>query len=390
MKKYSIILLIIIYFSFIALGLPDALLGSSWNLVRVDLDVPLGTLGLMTVIVYAMSVISTFNAPRLLRFFQTKKITAISILMTGTSLLLISQVQSFYVMLVFALPLGIGAGAIDVSLNHYLAKHYKASHMNYLHAFYGIGVTLGPTVMAYTLLGNSWRMGYMIVGSLLLIIGLFVFLSFPIWYKEASHDLTTDHTHIPIRVMLKKKGALPSILIFLFYVHVESLLGVWIASYIFIEKGVSYATAALFTTTFYLALTIGRILSGILSHRISSKTLIITGEMFILCGSIFLFIRTDNIYLLFFVVGLIGLGTAPVYPNMMYLNNDFFKRQEISRMMSLQMAIGYMGFGILTPLAGLCFDLVSIKLYPFIILIISITLLFITTRYLFFQNKEIG
>lgn len=390
MKKYSIILLIIIYFSFIALGLPDALLGSSWNLVRVVLDVPLGTLGLMTVIVYAMSVISTFNAPRLLRFFQTKKITAISILMTGTSLLLISQVQSFYVMLVFALPLGIGAGAIDVSLNHYLAKHYKASHMNYLHAFYGIGVTLGPTVMAYTLLGDSWRMGYMIVGSLLLIIGLFVFLSFPIWYKEASHDLTTDHTHIPIRVMLKKKGALPSILIFLFYVHVESLLGVWIASYIFIEKGVSYATAALFTTTFYLALTIGRILSGILSHRISSKTLIITGEMFILCGSIFLFIRTDNIYLLFFVVGFIGLGTAPVYPNMMYLNNDFFKRQEISRMMSLQMAIGYMGFGVLTPLAGLCFDLVSIKLYPFIILIISITLLFITTRYLFFQNKEIG
>lgn len=229
MKKYSIILLIIIYLSFIALGLPDALLGSSWNLVRVDLDVPLGTLGLMTVLVYIMSIISTFNAPRLLRLFQTKKITAISILMTGLALLMISQVESFYAMLIFALPLGIGAGAIDVSLNHYLAKHYKASHMNYLHAFYGIGVTLGPSVMAYTLLGDSWRIGYIIVGGVLLFIGLSVFISFPIWHKEEAHDLVSDHTHIPIKTMLKRKGALNSILIFLFYVHIESLLGVWIA-----------------------------------------------------------------------------------------------------------------------------------------------------------------
>ncbi|PKK93170.1 MAG: hypothetical protein CVV61_06025 [Tenericutes bacterium HGW-Tenericutes-6] len=388
MKKYAVMLLIIIYLSFIALGLPDALLGSSWNLVRKDLNVSLGTLGIMTVVVYIMSILSTFNAPRLLRLLQTKKITAISVLFTGVALLSISQIQSFYTMLFFALPLGVGAGAIDVSLNHYLAKHYKASHMNYLHAFYGIGVTLGPSIMAYTLLGNSWRLGYMIVGSILLMIALIIFLSFPIWLKEEEHSRKSDHEHIPIKSMLKSKGSITSIMIFLFYVHIESLLGVWIASYIFIEKYVSYATAALFTTAFYLSLTVGRLLSGFLSHKISSRMLIMIGEVFILVGGILLFINTSNMVILFFTVGLIGLGTAPVYPNMMYLNNEHFKRHEVSRMMSLQMAIGYMGFGILTPLAGLFFDHVSIVYYPLFVLGISFILIIMTSRYLFFQNKE--
>ncbi|MDX9692431.1 MAG: MFS transporter, partial [Acholeplasmataceae bacterium] len=148
MKKKAILLLIVIYISFIALGLPDALLGSAWNYIRSDLKVSLGTLGIMTFIVYLMSIIATYNAPRLLRFFETKKITFISVFLTGVALVIMSQVTSFYQMLFFALPLGMGAGAIDVSLNHYLAKNYQARHMSYLHSFYGIGVTVGPTIMA--------------------------------------------------------------------------------------------------------------------------------------------------------------------------------------------------------------------------------------------------
>ena len=127
MKKYrSILLLVIIYITFIALGLPDALLGSGWNLIRSDLNISLETLGVMTVTVYVMSILATFNAPRILRWLETKWITFISVLMTGVALILLSQVSAFYQMLFFALPLGVGAGAIDVSLNHYLASHYQA------------------------------------------------------------------------------------------------------------------------------------------------------------------------------------------------------------------------------------------------------------------------
>jgi len=367
---YAFLLLAIIYVSFIALGLPDALLGSAWNLVRIDLNVPLGTLGLMTVVVYIMSIISTYNAPRLLRLFQTKWITFVSIAFTGVALILLSQVTAFYQMLFFALPLGMGAGAIDVSLNHYLAKNYKASHMSYLHSFYGVGVTAGPSIMAYTLNLNSWRMGYIIVGSILLVIALMVFVSFKLWHEESVVE-KEQHEHIPLRVAFKIKGALNSMFIFLFYVHIESLLGVWIASYIFIEKGVTAPVAALFATTYYLGLTIGRLLSGFLSKLLTPHQLIYIGIGLIFTGAIFLLFNVQFEAFYFVVVGLLGLGSGPIYPNMMFTNNSHFEPKELSKIISLQMVIGYMGFGIMTPLAGLLFDRTSIAFYPYVLIFSS-------------------
>lgn len=378
---YSFLLLAIIYASFIALGLPDALLGSAWNLVRTDLEVPLGTLGLMTVVVYIMSIISTYNAPRLLRLFQTKWITFISITFTGLALILLSQVSAFYQMLFFAIPLGMGAGAIDVSLNHYLAKNYKASHMSYLHSFYGIGVTAGPTIMAYTLNLNSWRMGYIIVGSILLVIALLVLSSFKLWEKESDIEKEA-HEHIPLKVAFKIKGALNSMLIFLFYVHIESLLGVWIASYIYIEKGVSAPVAALFATTYYLGLTVGRLLSGFLAKRLTPHQLIYGGIAFIVISAILLLFNIKFEAYYFVVVGLLGVGSGPIYPNMMFVNNTHFKSKELSKIISLQMVIGYMGFGIMTPLAGLLFDRTSIAFYPLVLMVASAILAILTMRYI--------
>lgn len=387
MRKQAYLLLIVIYIAFIALGLPDALLGSSWNLVREDLRISLGSLGLMTVVTYVMSTLSTFNAPRLLRHFSTKKIVFISVMMTSMSLLIMSQVNSFYAMVLFAIPLGAGAGAIDVSLNHYLAKHYKASHMNYLHSFYGIGITLGPTIMALTLKEESWRLGYIIVGFILFIISLVILFSMKLWHQESKSVTAEEHEHIPLKTMLKKRGSSNSILIFLLYVHLESLIGVWIASYIFIEKGVSYSTAALFTTIYFLGLTVGRILSGFASHKMRSKHLILIGEFIVGMSITLLILNPFNHLIIFYIiVFLFGLGTAPIYPNMMYLNNDVFKREEISRMMSLQMGIGYIGFGLLTPLAGLFFDLVSMTYYPYFILLV--TLLLVTLTIYYFRHKN--
>ena len=378
---YAFLLLAVIYVSFIALGLPDALLGSAWNLVRVDLNVPLDTLGLMTVVVYIMSIISTYNAPRLLRLFQTKWITFVSISFTGLALILLSQVGAFYQMLFFAIPLGMGAGAIDVSLNHYLAKNHKASHMSYLHSFYGIGVTVGPTIMAYTLSVNSWRMGYIIVGSILLFIALLVFISFKLWQKESETE-KEHHEHIPLKVALKIKGGLNSMFIFLFYVHIESLLGVWIASYIFIEKGVEAPIAALFATTYYLGLTAGRLLSGFLSKILTPHQLIYIGVGLILAGAILLLFNVQFEAFYFIVIGLLGLGSGPIYPNMMFINNTHFKPSELSKIISLQMVIGYMGFGILTPLAGLLFGRTSIAYYPYVLITSSLILVLLTVRYI--------
>jgi len=374
MKFKYLALLAVIYIAFIALGLPDALLGASWSLVRMELGTSLGTLGIMTFIVYLMSIVSTYNAPRLLKYLETKKIVLFSIM-------LMSRVDYFYQLLFFAIPLGMGAGAIDVSLNHYLAVNYKAHHMNYLHSFYGVGVTLGPTIMSYTLSQNSWRLGYVIVGLILLGISLIMLLSFPLWKMESREDRDDQHHHITLKEILKTKGAVESILIFLFYVHFESLGGVWIASYFFIERGVSYATAALFTTAFYLMFTIGRLLSGLLSMKIKPTVLIKVGEMLMLTAGILMLIEFDALWVYFIVVGILGLGAAPIYPNMMFMNSMHFEKRKLSKIMSLQMAIGYMGFGLLTPLAGMIFDLTTIAIYPIFLVGVSTVLIYITYRF---------
>jgi len=381
MKFKYLALLAVIYIAFIALGLPDALLGSSWSMVRMELGTSLGTLGIMTFIVYLMSILATYNAPRLLKHLETKKIVLFSIMFTGISLVVMSRVDYFYQLLFFAIPLGMGAGAIDVSLNHYLAVNYKAKHMNYLHSFYGVGVTLGPTIMSYTLSQNSWRLGYVIVGSILLGISLIMLFSFPLWKFESKEEREDQHNHITLKEILKTKGAVESILIFLFYVHFESLGGVWVASYFFIERGVSYATAALFTTSFYLMFTIGRLLSGLLSIKIKPNMLIKIGEAMMLVAGVLMLIEFDALWIYFIVVGILGLGAAPIYPNMMFMNSENFEKRKLSKIMSLQMAIGYMGFGLLTPLAGMVFDLTTISIYPFFMIGVSAILIYITYRF---------
>ena len=383
MKTKAFILLFVIYLAFIALGLPDAIIGAAWSLMRSDLRVSLGALSLVSLLTYLMSLLATLNAPRLLRILQTKKVTVLSILFTGMALLLMSQVNHFYQLLFLAMPLGIGAGAIDVSLNHYMAKHYKASHMNYLHSFYGVGVTLGPAIIAYTLTDQSWRLGFMIIGGILLVIAMMILSSFKLWNNEDPTDRQNDHAPIALKSMLKSKGMRLSIVIFLLYVHIETLAGIWIASYFYIEKSVSYSGAALFTTTFYLALTLGRLLSGLLSHKRSAKFLVLFGSALIIIGALLLILnRFENLLIYYGIVFIIGLGCAPVYPNMMFLNNTYFTPAQLSKVISLQMAVGYIGFGLLTPFAGLIFDRFSIVIYPYWIGAISVLTFLFILRYL--------
>ncbi len=388
MKRKHVMLLFVIYLTFIALGLPDAVLNASWNLVREDLSMPLGALGGVTLIIYILSILSTYNAPRIMRIMQTKSIVWISILLTSFSLIAIAFAENFVQILIFGIPLGAGAGAIDVTLNHYLARNYQARHMNYLHSFFGLGVTLGPAVMAYALNENRWRIGFLIIGLILFGIALITLCSFRLWKQEETHERNDDHTHVPLQTVIRQKGIVQSIIIFLLYVHVESLVGVWIASYAFIDKGVDYAMAALFVTFFYLALTIGRFSSGLLSRMLTPKQLIIGGEVIMILAGSLIFIQDMQIGYYAVLVAFLGLGCAPIFPNMMFLNAVTFDKRLMSRIMSLQMAIGYLGFGVLTPLVGIVFDRFDISLFPWFITAGSVSLFFLTRAHIASNDKN--
>lgn len=375
-----IILVGVIYLTFIALGLPDALLGSAWNQARVDLNQPIGSIGLVTFVMYMMTIFSTFLGPNLIAQFPTKTITFVSVLLTGSALILMSQVETFVLLVALAIPLGLGAGAIDMSLNHYVAVKLNASHMSYLHSFYGIGVASGPFVMAFALSLYTWRVGMILVGGILLFIALMIFLSLPVWPDDIEDTL--DPPDISMARALKARGVKRSILIFTLAVHVESFMGLFVATYAYVGLGFSLSVSALATFIFYLGLTLGRVASGLLSGRVKPNTMIQVGQVFMVVAAFGLIVLPDGLLVSMALFFLMGLGSAPVYPNMMHMNTRNFKPNQVSRIISLQMVIGYVGFGIITPLFGGVLDLIHIDLFPVILLIGTILLWIITRRFM--------
>ena len=366
---------------FIGLGLPDALLGSSWNLVRSDLNVPLGYIGFTTFIAFVFTILSTYFAPALLSRFQTRQIVFLSLLLTGTALICMSFSNHYIVFILFAIPLGTGAGAIDFSVNHYVAVHYKASHMNFLHSFYGLGVLIGPMVMAVTLRDNQWRLGYQIVGGILIIIVCMTLLSTKLWFKETREQREENHPTLPIKDIIRTKGVVLSVLIFLIYVHIESLFGLLIASYFYLVKSISYSEAAIFTLVYYIGLASGRFLSGLMANRVAPNRLIVFGVGLIAFATTGLLFRFASIQIYIALILLVGLGSGPIYPNMMHMNDKNFEKKKMSRIMSVQMTIAYISFGVLTPMMGFVFQWTTIKIFPIVAVVLSFTLLAIVLKF---------
>ena len=381
MIKLSKIVIAVIFLVFIALGLPDALLGSSWNQSRLDFGVEIGAIGFFTFVSYLSILLATFLAPQVLMVVKTQRILFVSVLMMGLTLILISQVESFWFLLLLAIPLGLGSGMIDLSLQHYVAYHLKASHMNFLHSSYGIGVTTGPFLMANALAFFSWRQGYIWIGLALVGVSLLVLLSFKWWPDHAKKHVPTEN-NAPIIKTFQTRGVKQSILIFLVAVHVESMIGVFIATYAFVVLGYSASVAALATTTFFAALTFVRLMTGALGDRYHASFFVKAGQRGVLIGALLLALSVQFPFLSFISFFILGFSMGPIYPNMMHMNKERFGAQKLSRVMSLQMVIGYTGFGILTPLAGQWFERVSMSYLPYFIFLMGLAMLLLTTRYL--------
>jgi len=376
MKNKKILLLLVIFLIFIGLGLPDALLGSSWNLIRLELNVPLGYIGFTTVTTFIFTILTTYFAPRLLARFQTKQIVLVSLILTSTALIAMSFQHSYALFVLFAIPLGIGAGAIDFSINHYVVLHYKASHLNYLHSFYGVGVLIGPLVMAITLKQEIWRIGYIIIGSIMMIIVTVILLSWKMWFQESDQHKEEHHSNISTKDVLRIKGVPLSVLIFLVYVHIESLFGVFIASYFYIAKNESFSNAAMYTLFYYIGLASGRVIGGFISDKLHPNTILKSSVLLMSVGILCLLLNVPIQWLSLLIVFLIGFGSGPVFPNMIHMNDKNFEKRYMSKIMSLQMTIAYVSFGVLTPLMGFFFQWTTISYYP---IVVTILVLFLTT-----------
>ncbi len=320
-----VLLLVVIYITFISLGLPDSLFGVAWPLVHVDFGLPESFASIYSVIIaFSTGGVSFFAGP-LIKKFGTGWVTAVSVLLTAIGLLGISFAPNIYVMMVCAIVSGLGAGAIDTGLNNFVSLHYKAIHMNWLHCFWGVGVTVSPLIMSIFLADGEWKAGYRTVSLIQFGIAIIVFSSLFLWRKydkrEPEQRLSEQaeiqpKEKISIKKILLSPGVITGILSLGFYCIVEFLMGTWGASYLVNARGMGADKAAQMVSLYYGGIMLGRFISGIVSLKVNDKNLIRGGVAILLVGVVLLAIPKEvTIYI---GMLLIGVGCGPIFPSTLH------------------------------------------------------------------------
>lgn len=363
------LLLAIIYLAFISLGLPDALLGSAWPIMYREFSVPVSYMGIISMIIASGTVISSLMSDRLTKKLGTGKVTAISVLLTAVALFGFSISSSMWMLCLWAIPYGLGAGSVDASLNNYVALHYESRHMSWLHCMWGIGASLGPSIMGFALShGQTWNMGYRYIAILQVVLTTLLFISLPLWKKNntvnASCDEEPSSDHIlTLREIIRLSGAKEIMIAFFCYSAIEQTTGQWGSSYLVLHKGLSEETAATFAGLFYIGITIGRALSGFITMKLNDTQMIRLGEMIILLGCIALVLPLGSVVSLGGFI-LIGLGCAPIYPSIIHSTPANFGADKSQAVIGVQMAAAYVGTTVMPPLFGIIANNISIALLP--------------------------
>lgn len=348
----STALLMMIYLSFISLGLPDSMLGSAWPAMNVSLNAPLWGAGLVQMLISFCTIISSLNSAKLIRRFGTGKLTAISVATTALALLGFSLAKNYAFLLLMAVPLGLGAGAVDAGLNNYVALHCEAKHMSWLHCFWGVGTIIGPMILSAVLhVGGSWATGYRAVGLIQCAVSALLFATLGMWKRGNIQQEEYGAKALSVWEVLSLPGAKAGMVTFLCYCAVESTLGLWGATYISQVRGVDEATAASFGAMFYIGITVGRAISGFMAMKLLPKQMVRVGQAMLALGCIFMMIPAGSTLS---GIGLVvcGLGCAPIYPNIIQDTPVNYGTENSQAAIGVQMAFAYVGSTFLPSIFG--------------------------------------
>lgn len=374
------LLLAVIYLSFISLGLPDSLLGSAWPAMYPEFNVPVSYAGIISMIISVGTILSSLQSDRLTRKLGTGKITAISVAMTAVSLFGFSITHSFWLLCLWAVPYGLGAGSVDASLNNYVALHYASRHMSWLHCMWGVGASVGPYIMGYALTGGQgWNMGYRYIAILQIALTVILIFSLPLWKKKASAteavsastDADTSGAPLSLKQIIQISGAKEVFIAFFCYCALEQTAGLWASSYLNLYHGINIETAASYASLFYLGITIGRAANGFLTIKFSDSTLIRMGQAIIFIGIAAMILPLGNNVALAGLI-LTGLGCAPIYPCIIHSTPAHFGADKSQALIGVQMASAYVGSCIMPPIFGLIANHISISFYPLYLLAILV------------------
>ncbi|MGV3464110.1 MAG: MFS transporter [Heyndrickxia sp.] len=379
-------LLVIIYLAFISLGLPDSLLGAAWPVMQLDLGAPLETAGFLFMTVAGGTIISSLVSGKVLKRFGTGKVTFVSVFMTACALLGFHFAPSVVWLYVCAIPLGLGAGAVDSGLNDYVATHYKAHHMSWLHCFWGVGATFGPIIMAqFISVQHSWRNGYSAISGIQFSLVIILLLTLPLWNrvskvntKSIKEELEDYNENAKGVKPLQIKGVKLALASFLFYCGVESTVGLWGSSFLVNIKELPAAQAAQWVSLYYGGITIGRFITGFITFKMNNRTLIRMGQIIALVGAAFLFLPLPSNFILIGFI-LIGLGLAPIFPCMLHETPTRFGKKHSQTIMGYQMAVAYTGSTFIPPLLGFIASQSTLGILP-ICIVIFVAAMFLSSE----------
>ena len=373
------ILLIIIYIAFIGLGLSDSLLGSAWPVMHRQLDVPVSYAGIVSMTISAGTVTSSLLSDRLSKKFGTRFVVILSVCLSAAALFGFSISGSFFLLWLCAFPYGLGAGSLDATLNNYVAVNYKSRHMNWLHCFWGAGAMIGPYIMGlYLIRGFEWTVGYRTIVVFQVLVVVMLLGSLALWKKPGSEENTNTYVK-PFSDLFKIKGVKYVLLAFFAYCAIEATTMLWASTFMVSHRGISAEVAAGFASLFFLGITGGRFLSGIISGKLGNTKMVKMGISLIFIGIIAIWLPTDID--LFSYVGLItiGLGCAPIFPSIIHSTPKNFGYENSQALVGLQMASAYTGSALIPPLFGLIASLVGMSIFPIFIFVFAILLFVMTT-----------
>lgn len=370
------ILLGIIYIGFISLGLPDGALGIGWPLMRLDFGVPIHYAGFILFITLPLSALSSLMSAHLGEKYGVGKVAFASALLTSSSLLGISTVTSYWGLILFSIGLGIGQGAVDALLNAYVAKHYNARHMSWLHGCWAVGATIGPALMTRVIsTSGAWSMGYLSLGSAQFVIAIILLLSLGFWLHDDHETRNKPKTRSAFDLRMLFGMAL-----FFLYVGVELSIGLWSNSYLIEKMGLAASVSGYLVALYYASIMVGRFMSGFVAIRLGNRGLIRLGLMIVSGGLIMMFVAEEVMFLRLGMI-LMGLGLAPLYPAMMHETPRRFKEDLATRLIGYQVGIAYGGGMIITAGLGFLFNVFDLSIFYPLVLVVVVLMIVLSEIY---------
>ncbi|MCI5893105.1 MAG: MFS transporter [Clostridiales bacterium] len=373
-------LLIVIFICFIGVGLPDSVLGSAWPVIYKELNLPISLAGYISATVSACTIVSSLISAKVIKRFGAGGVTAISTVMTAVALFGFAVTKKPVCFFVMAIPLGLGAGSIDTALNNFVALHYSASKMNFLHCFYGLGIAVSPYLMSAALsVDNNWRKGYVLVAIIQSVISVVAIMALPLWKKAEKKDAENNSSEskiLSLSQMFRMPMALMSSCAFFASCALELTAGAWSSSFFVNTKGVSADRAAQITMLFYVGLASGRFISGILTKKLSRWKIVYTSSLVMLFSIVLLMlplhVTVSSIGLFF-----IGMGIGPIFPNLTHLTPKIFGRDISGSIMGLQQTASYLGIMLMPWTFGLIAENLSTALFPFYLFVLYTIFIFV-------------